>query len=160
MVAGRRLWGHNEQDATQHQTGRRRDLGIEAVVEDRLGTGETRGRCTRVQPGGQIDQKDDREAERSEGEDDSPQPAAALVAQRGQGESGGKQRHRDQQVGMGLPGGLDLDGRGRCSRQAGVARLADLDRAVVGELGGDQEGGGGDDRQADCPLRREYAAGT
>ena len=54
---------------------------------------------------------------------------------------------------MGVAGGLDVDGR-RLRRfgQARVAGLADLDAAVVDELGDEQAGGGGDDHAADRPL--------
>jgi hypothetical protein len=40
MVAGCRLWGEDEQRTAEHHAPRRGDLGVEAVGEDRLGTGE------------------------------------------------------------------------------------------------------------------------
>jgi len=57
---------------------------------------------------------------------------------------------------MCVAGGPDRDGRRMGdARQAGVGRLADLDGAVVEELGGDEAGAGGDDDGADRPLRRD-----
>jgi hypothetical protein len=54
---------------------------------------------------------------------------------------------------------LDPDrGRGGC-RQARIARLPDLDGAVVDELRDREAGGGGDDRPADRALRGEDGAG-
>jgi hypothetical protein len=159
MVAGRRFWGHNEQRAAQHQARRRRDLGIEAVIEDCLGAGEAGGLGARVESGRQVDQEDDGEAEQAEGENDPPQPASSPVVQHGEGEDCGKQRHRDKQVGVRLSGGLGPDRRRR-RRQAGVARLADLDGAIVDELGDDQERRGGEDGQADSSLWGEHGAGT
>ena len=159
MVAGRRLWGCNEQRAAQHQARRSGDLGIEAVVENRPGAGEARGLGAAVEPRRQVDQEDHGEAEQAEHEDDPPDAAPALVAQRGERKCGREQRHRNQQIGMCFAGGLSAR-RGRaCRGQAGVAELADLNRAVVDELGGDQAGGRSDDRQADRSLRGQHDAG-
>ncbi len=160
MVAGRRFRGHNEQGTAEHQTGCGGDLGVEAVIEDRLGPRKTRRLFADVEAGGQIDQEDDREAEQAKHEDDSPEPTASLVAQRPKGEKRRKQRHGDQQVGVGLAGGLGIHGRRGRSRQPGIARLADLDRAVLGELGCDQERRGGEDGQADRTLWGEHRAGA
>jgi hypothetical protein len=141
MVAGRRLWGHNEQRATQHQACGRCDLSVEAVVENRFGAGESRGLGTGVEAGWEVNEKGNRKAEQAKCEDDPPEPAPALVAEGDQGEAGGEQRHWDQQVGVGLAGRFGSHrGRGR-RRQPGVARLADLDGSVVDELGDDQAGG-------------------
>ena len=158
MVAGRRSWGQHEERAAEHQAGCGGDLGVEAVVEDRLGTGEARCLGTGVETGRQVDQEDHGEAEQAEGEDDPTQPAPPSVAQDDQGEGGGEHADRDQQVGVGLTGGLNAD-RGRTRRrQPRVACLPDLDGAVVDELRDDQAGGRGEDRHADRPLRRQYGA--
>jgi hypothetical protein len=72
MVAGRRLWGRNEERSAQHQAGRGGDLGVEAVVEDGLGTGEARRLAAGIDACRQIDEEDDGEAEQAEGKDDPP----------------------------------------------------------------------------------------
>ena len=72
MVAGGRFRGEDEQCAAQHQSRRRGDLGEEAVVEDRLGAGETRGLGARIEPGRQIDEKGDPQAQPPQQEDDPP----------------------------------------------------------------------------------------
>ncbi len=66
-------------------------------------------------------------------------PAAAEGADRNRDQS-----DRDQEVGMGLPRRADVDGRrlGDAAGQVRITRLADLDPAVVDELGGDQAGAG------------------
>jgi hypothetical protein len=61
---------------------------------------------------------------------------------------------------VGLSRGFGIDGRRGGGRQAGVAWLPDLDRAVVDELGRDHGGGGGDDGQADRSLRGKHRAGS
>jgi elongation factor G len=160
MVAGRRFWGHNEENPAQHQSGRGGDLGVEAVVEDRLGAGEAGGLSTRVEAGRQVDEEDDGEAEQAEHEDGSPQPAAPLVAQDDEGEGCGQQCHRDEQKGVCFACGLGVHGRCACRRQPGVAQLTDLNRAVLDELRGDQAGGGTEDGEADRSLRSEYGTGT
>jgi hypothetical protein len=160
MVAGCRLWGHHEKRATQHQPRRCGDLGVEAVVENRLGAGEAGGRGTDVQSTREVDEEDDREAEQAQGEDDPAQPAPSLVAQGEQGECGGEQGDGDQEVGVRLTGGPGAHRRRAGRRQAGVARLADFNCPVVDELGGDQAAGRGDDGQADRPPRRQHGAGA
>jgi hypothetical protein len=85
MVAGRRLWGHNEQRAAEHQAGRGGDLGVEAVVEDRLRAGEARCLDAGVEAGREVDREDQSEAEQPEREDDPAQAAPAPVAQDGEG---------------------------------------------------------------------------
>jgi hypothetical protein len=96
MVAGRRLWGHNEEKAAQHKTGRSGDLSVKAVVENRLGAGEARCLASHVEAGGQVDQKNHGEAEQAEREDDSAQAPAAFVAQCDEGEEPGEQRDWNQ----------------------------------------------------------------
>jgi hypothetical protein len=90
MVAGRRFWGHNEQCATEHQAGGGGDLGVEAVVEDRLRAGKARRLDAGVEAGREVDQEDQPEAEQSEREDDPTQAATSPVAQDGEGEGGGE----------------------------------------------------------------------
>jgi hypothetical protein len=111
MVAGRRFWGHNEERTTEHQAGGSGDLGVEPVIEDCLRSREERGLGAGVEPGRQVDQQDDGKAEQAEGEDDPPQPTSSSVAKDHQGKGGGEQRHRDQQVGVGLAGGTGVDRR-------------------------------------------------
>jgi hypothetical protein len=89
MVAGRRLWGRNEERSAKHQACRGGDLGVEAVVEDGLGTGEARGLAAGIEAGRQVDEEDHSEAEQPEREDDPAQPVAAIVAQHGECEDGG-----------------------------------------------------------------------
>ncbi len=156
MVAGRRLWGHNEEKPAQHQSRRGGDLGVEAVVEDRLGAGEAGGLSARVEAGRQVDEEDDGEAEQAEREDDPPQPSPPLVAQDDEGEGSGQQRHWDKEEGMCFAGGLGVHGGRARGRQPGIARLTDLDRAVLDELRGDQAGGGTEDGEADRSLRGEH----
>jgi elongation factor G len=159
MVAGRRLWGYNEERAAQHQARSGGDLGVEAVIEDRLGAGEAGRLGAGVEAGRQVDEEDDGQAEQAQREDDPPQATPPLAVQHRQGEAGGEQGHGDEQVGMGLAGGLRAHGRGARRRQPGVTGLADLDRAVIDELGGEETGRGAEDRQADRPLRRQHATG-
>ncbi|MET0305814.1 MAG: hypothetical protein ABW196_06245 [Solirubrobacterales bacterium] len=120
-------------------------MGIEAVVENGLCAGEARGLGAHVEAGGKVDEQDHGEAEQPEREDDSAQPAPALVAQGGEREHGGEHGDRDQEEGMRFAGTLGADGGGARRRQARVAGLADLDRAVVDELGRDQADGRADD---------------
>ncbi len=80
MVAGRRLWGHNEQRASQNQACRGGYLGVEAVVENRLGSGEAGRLGTGIEAGRQVDEENHREAEQAECENDPTQAAAAFVA--------------------------------------------------------------------------------
>jgi hypothetical protein len=152
MVAGRRFWGRNEQCPTQHQPRSRGYLGVEAVIEDRLCPGEAGSLGAGVEPGRQVDQERDGDAEQAEREDDPSQPPAFSVAHDHQGQGGGKQRDRNQQVGMCLARRFNVDRGWGGRREAGVARLPDLDRAVVHELGGDEATGRGEDRHADRPL--------
>ena len=158
MVAGRGFWGENEQRAAQDQPGRGGELGVEAVAQDRLGAGEAGRLGAGVEPGGQVDEQDHGEGDQAEREDDPAEAAAALVAQRREREQGGEQAERDQDVGAGRAGALRAHGRGARRNQSGVARLADFDRAVFDELGGDEATGGGEDRQADRPSRRQHRA--
>jgi hypothetical protein len=158
MVAGRGFWGDNEQRAAQHQARRSGDLGVEAVVEDRFGAGETGGLGAGVEACRKVDEKNHGDAEQAEHKDDPTQPPPSLVAQSEEGENAASQRNRNQQEGVSLPGGSRIDGGRAGRRQAGIARLADLDRAVLDELGGDQAGGGGEDGQADRPLWGEQRA--
>jgi hypothetical protein len=160
MVAGRRFWGHNEERTAQHQAGGGGDLGVETGTEDRLGAGESGGLRARVEAGRKIDEEDDGEAEQAEHEDDSAQSSPPLVAQHDEGENGGKQCHRDQQECVGATGGLGTDSWCARRRQAGVTRLADLDRAVLDELRRDEAGGRAEDGEADTPLRGEHGAGS
>ncbi len=159
MVAGRRFWGENEERAAQHQARGGGDLGIEAVVEDRLGAGKARRLDTHVKSGRQVDKKDDGEADQAEHEDDSSQAAPAFTAHRQKGEQGREQRDRNQQERVCLSGGLPVHRRGTCPDQPCVARLAHLYRTVIDELRGDQTGGSGKDGDADRPLRGEHGAG-
>ena len=158
MVAGRRFWGQDKQQPGQHQTPRRGELGIEAVAEDGGRSREARGLRSLVETGGHVDEQCDREAEGAEGEDDSAEAAAAPVASDEGGEHRGQQGDRQQQVGVRLACLLDTDrGRGGGGK-ARVAGLSDLDGAVVDELGGREAEGGGGDRGADRPLRRQHRA--
>jgi elongation factor G len=160
MVAGRRRWSENEQQAAEHQSRRRGDLGVEAVEQDSARAGEARAELADVQAGREIHEQDDREAEQAEPEDDAAEAAAAAVAQDRQRQDGGERRHRQQQVGVGPAGVFDADPRRARRGQAGVAPPADLDRPVLGELRGGEAAGGGEDRQADRPLRGEHGAGA
>ena len=114
MVAGRRLWGCNEERSAQHQAGRGGDLGIEAVVEDGLGAGEARGLCADVEAGGKVDEQDHGETEQAEGEDDPAQPATTFVAQHGQCEGCGEDGDGDQEEGVRFAGALGTDGGSAC----------------------------------------------
>ncbi|HEY8810532.1 MAG TPA: hypothetical protein VIM28_10985 [Solirubrobacterales bacterium] len=158
MVAGRRFWGHSEERAAQHQAGGGGDLGIEAVVEDRLGAGEAGRLDTRVEAGRQVDEEDDGKADQAEHEDDSSQAPPSLVAQRDQGQKGREQRDGNQQECVCLAGGLHVHRRRGRRWQPGIAQLVDLDRAVVDELRSDQTGGSGEDGEAGRPLRGEHGA--
>jgi hypothetical protein len=73
---------------------------------------------------------------------------------KGRGEGG----DGNQEEGVGFAGTLAADGGRACCRQARVAGLADLDRAVIDELSHDQAGGRADDGQADRPLRCQHGA--
>jgi hypothetical protein len=159
MVAGRSPGGYNEQQPSDHQTRRSRDLGVEAVEQDGGSPGEPRGLGAGVEPSRQVDEQAHGEAEQAEEEDDPAEAAAAAVAQHDQGEGGGKQGDREQQVGVRRTGCFGRDPGRACRRQARVARPPDLDRAVVDELGDGQAGGRGEDRQADRPLRGQHGAG-
>jgi hypothetical protein len=168
MVAGRRLWGEDEQQAAEHHAPGRGDLGVEALGEDGFRAREAGQLGGRVEAGGPVDEQDDRDAQGAE-QEDRPTEAGAVAARRDHRERCGQQRDRNQHVGVGVDGGLEADFRGRRnSRQPGVARLAHLDPAVVDELGRDQAGGGGDDHGADralgadsraCPGRLPHAPG-
>jgi hypothetical protein len=93
MVAGCRLRGQDEKRSAQHQAARRGKLGVEAVLQDCRRSGEARGLDALVEAGGHVDEERDREAERSEGEDDAAEARAAGVSRRDDGEQGGEQRH-------------------------------------------------------------------
>jgi hypothetical protein len=160
MVAGCRLWGDNEEGAAQHQADRGGELYVEGGVEDRLGAGEARRRRADAGSRRQVDEEDDGEAEGAEDEDDPAEAAAALVAQHGEGESRGEQGHRHEQVGVGLAGGLRVDGGRGGGGQPGVLGLADLDRVVIDELDREQAGRRGEDREADRPLESEHGPGS
>lgn len=116
MVAGCRFWGRNEERAAQHQACGGGDLGVKAVVEDRLGAGEAGGLDTRVEPGRQVDEEDDGKADQAEHEDDSPQAPPPLVAQCDQSQKGREQRDGNQQESVRLTGGLHVHGRRACRR--------------------------------------------
>jgi elongation factor G len=158
MVAGGGFWGDNEERAAQHQAHGGGDLGIEAVVENRLGAGEAGRLDTRVEPRRQVDEENDGKADQAEHEDDPSQSSPPLVAQCDQGQKGGQQGDRHQQERVCLTSGLRIHRRGACRRQPGIVQLVDLDRAVVDELCGDQAGGSGEDGEADRPLRSEHGA--
>jgi hypothetical protein len=158
MVAGRSPWGSHQQQTAEDQPDRGGQLGVEAILEHGRRARELGCLRAGVEPGRQVHQEDDREAERSEAGDDATQPSPAR-AQRAHGERRGQQRHWDEEVGVRLAGRLDSHSGGR-GRQAGIARLPHLDTAVVGELGGDQAGGGGDDDGADRTVWREDGAGA
>jgi len=160
MVAGRRLWGRNEERAAQHQAGGGGDLGVEAVIEDRFGAGEAGGLDTRIEADRQIDEEDDREADKAEHEDDPSQAPSPFVAHRDEGQEGGEQRDGNQHECVRLAGGLHVHRRRACRRQSGIAQLVDFNRAVVDELCGDKTGRCAEDREADRPLRGEYGADT
>jgi hypothetical protein len=113
---------------------------------------------SRVEPVREVDEQDRGHRDEAEGGHRQPQPAPVATGGE-EAEQGGERAQRDQQVGVSLTGGLDVDGRGPGDvGQAGVARLADLDSAVVEELGGDETGADGDDDGADCALRRNHGA--
>jgi elongation factor G len=158
MVAGGGFWGDNEERAAQHQAGGGGDLSVEAVIEDRLGAGEACRLDTCIEARRQVDEEDDGKADQAEHEDDSPQAPPPLVTQRDQGQEGREQRDGNQQEGVRLPGGLHIHGRRACRWQPGIAQLADLYRAVVDELCGDQADGGAEDGEADRPPRGEDGA--
>jgi hypothetical protein len=160
MVAGRRFRGQDEERSSQHQARCSGDLGVEAVVDDRLRPGETRGLGAGVESGRQVDEEDDPEAEQAEYEDGPPQATALGVVQHGEGEGRGEQRHRYEQVGVRLAGGPGVDGGRRRRDEPGVAGMPDLDCAVLDELRREQAGGGADDGEAGRPLRREHGAGA
>jgi hypothetical protein len=105
-----------------------------------------------VESAGKVDEQDRRHRHEAEGGNDQSQ-SAAIAASCQDPEKDAEKAERDQQVSVGIAGGLHVGGRrSRDARQAGVTRLADLDRPVVEELGGDQADAGGDDYGADRPL--------
>ena len=158
MVAGRRLWGDDEERAAEHQPRSGGELGVEAVLEHRGRAGEHRRLFADVESLRPVDEKDDEGAEQAEDEDDAPEARPAAEAGE-QAESAGGDRDRHQQVGVGVDRGLERHGRRlRDFGQALVAGLADLDPAVVDELRDQQTGGGGDDGGADRPFGREDRA--
>jgi hypothetical protein len=63
MVAGRRLWGCNEERSAQHQAGCGGDLGIEGVIKDGLRAREARRLAARIEARWEIDEEDHGEAE-------------------------------------------------------------------------------------------------
>ena len=78
MVAGRRLWGGNEEQRAQHQPRERGDLAIETIPQDGRRAGEPGGLFAGVEPGREIDQEGYRQAEKADGEDEATEtPAAA-----------------------------------------------------------------------------------
>ncbi len=159
MVAGCGLWGCNEQQTGQHQARRGGQLGVETIVEDGGRAGELRCVSTLVEPGRQVDEEDDREAEQTEGEDGPAQPPPP-GAQHDAGKRGGEQRHAKQQVEVGLAGRLRANRRRAGRRETRVAGLSDLDGSIVDELRDRQAGGGGDDDGADRPFGRQRGAGA
>jgi hypothetical protein len=157
MVAGRRLWGCNEERSAQNQACGSGDLSVEAVVEHRLGAGEARGLRTYIETVRKIDQQDYGEAEQAEGEDNPAQPTTTFVTHRRERQGGGEDGDRDQEEGVGFAGALDTDGWGACGRETGIAGLADLYRPIIDELGCDQANSRADDGQTDSPLRRQHS---
>jgi elongation factor G len=158
MVAGRRLWGQDKEQSGQHQAARRGELGVEASAEDGGRSGEAGRLCALVEPGRHVDEEDDREGERAEGDDDATEAPPAPVGRDDHRQRRGQQGHRQQQVGMGLAG-LFRSNRGWGGGwQPCVAWLPDLDGTVVDELGDREAGGDGGDRRADRPLRRKHGA--
>ncbi len=159
MVAGRRFWGEEEQRSTQHHSGRGGELRVKALDQDGLCTGEAGELGVGVETRRSVDDENDGGAKRAQQEDQAPRACPAPAGGE-QGEGRGEQGDRDQHIGMGIDRGLEADFRGaRHPRQAGVARLTDLDTAIVDELRGDQRGGRGDDHGADRPLWGEYGTG-
>jgi hypothetical protein len=125
-----------------------------------VGAGEAGGLRAGVKPGRQIDPQGD--GERGEAEEDhaTGQPPPARL-QRRQREDRGEQGDQDLQVGVCLHGATRGDGRGRGeTRQTGIGGLADLDRAINDELGGNKAGSRGEDGGADRPPWRDHCAGA
>jgi elongation factor G len=114
---------------------------------------------TRIEAVGEVDEEDHGNRDQPQGGDREAQPAP--VAPPGQGaERDRKQCDRHQYIGVGLAGCPDFHRRRFGDpRQVGVAGLADLDRPVVDELGGDEAGAGGDDHEGDRPLGGDDGAG-
>jgi hypothetical protein len=158
MVAGRSLWGEDEQEASHHQARGGGQLGVEALVEDGAGAGEARGLRPGVEAGPHVDGEDHGEAERPEDEDDPAERSTAAVAHNDRCQRCGQQGDGDQQEGVCVEGSLDADGGGAGPRQPGVGVAPDLNPPVVDELGGDQAGGGGEDHDAGPALGREHGA--
>ena len=158
MVAGRGSWSQDQQESAEHQTRARGQLGVEAVLQHRGRPGESGGQGAGVEPRRPVDEEDDGEADQAEEEDDPAEPVAPGHG-RHQGQRDGQEPDRDQQVGVGGAGRFDAFERGRGPRQARVARLPDLDPAVIDELGGDEETPGGDDRRADRAFRGQCRTG-
>jgi elongation factor G len=158
MVAGRRFRGDDEQGPGRDQSGGSGELRVEPVFEDRRGAGEDRRLLAGVEALRTVDEEDHGGAQQPEGDHDPAQPGPA--AARGEhAEPAGDDGDRDEQVGVGVDRSLDPDRRRpRPAGQAGVSGLADLDPAIVGELGDEQAGGAGDDRGADRPFGGEGGA--
>ena len=154
MVAGCRFWGGNEEQRAQYQPRERGDLAIETISQDGGRSGEPGRLFAGVEPGREIDQEDDRETEKADGEDEVAEPPATAEPC-GAGECAGEKGEGNQEVGMRLPRRFDFHGRRRGRGEARVAGLADLDRVVGDELRGDQAAGGDDDDHAGRLLRRE-----
>ena len=109
MVAGRRLWSEDEQQAADHQPGGGGDLGVEAVEQDGARAGEARAELADVETSRKVYEEDDRETDEPKPEDDAPEtllaphgrradfrryascfgPSAGGGAQSGEGEEGG-----------------------------------------------------------------------
>ena len=108
---------------------------------------------------GEVDQQDHRQRDKAQGSGQEAEPAV-LTAQRQHSERHRQRPEQHQQVEVGGAGGADAGGRSLGDlRQVGVARLADLDRAVVDELGDDEERPGGDQDHGRGPGGRDHPAG-
>ncbi len=124
------------------------------------GAGEARGLGTLVEPVRQVDEEDHREREQTEGRDQEAEPLR-FPAQRQRSEDHRQDADGDQQVGVGGTGRARFDGGsgGGHVAEAGVAGLADLHRAVINELGGDEEGAGGNQDRGCRSPRGDHRAG-
>jgi hypothetical protein len=158
MVAGRRFRGDDQQQATEHQPRGGGQLRVETLLEDGRRTREERRLRAGVEAGGAVDEEHDGDGQQAEHEHPTPEPPPARAGG-GDAEPAGEQRHRYEEVRVGVHGGLDTHGRRpRRFRQPRVAGAADLDAPVVDELRGEQAGGGGDDHAADRPFGGDHGA--
>ncbi|HET6998662.1 MAG TPA: hypothetical protein VFI03_08740 [Solirubrobacterales bacterium] len=108
----------------------------------------------------EVDEQDRRHPDKAEsGHDQAQTPAVTSSGE--QAEERGEKAEGNEQVGVGLAGGLDVDGGWpRRTGHARVGSLTDLDPTVVEELGGDEPGPGGGDDNADRPLWGDDGAGA